>query len=56
MRILIADGQESVRVMVEREPGWEFCGVAENGREAIGSSHQVSISWRNRRFYCIPVN
>lgn len=39
MRILIADDQEivreGVRVMVEREPGWEVCGVAENGRNAI---------------------
>ena len=39
MRILIADDheivREGVRVMVEREPGWEVCGVAENGREAV---------------------
>ena len=36
MRILIADDQEivreGVRVIIEREPGWEVCGVAENGR------------------------
>jgi DNA-binding NarL/FixJ family response regulator len=35
MRILIADDHESVRVIVEREPGWEVCGVAENGRAAV---------------------
>jgi DNA-binding NarL/FixJ family response regulator len=39
MRILIADDheivRESVRVIVEREPGWEVCGVAANGREAV---------------------
>lgn len=39
MRILIADDhelvREGVRVMIEREPGWEVCGMAENGREAV---------------------
>lgn len=39
MRILIADDhqvvREGVRVMVEREPGWEVCGEAENGSEAV---------------------
>jgi DNA-binding NarL/FixJ family response regulator len=39
MRILVADDhqvvREGVRVIVEREPGWEVCGEAENGREAV---------------------
>lgn len=39
MRILIADDdqivREGVRVMVEREPGWEVCGEAENGKAAV---------------------
>jgi two-component system response regulator NreC len=38
-RILIADDheivREGVRVIIEREPGWEVCGVAENGRAAV---------------------
>jgi two-component system response regulator NreC len=38
-RILIADDHEvvrqGVRAMIEREPGWEVCGVAANGREAV---------------------
>ncbi|MBV9658607.1 MAG: response regulator transcription factor [Verrucomicrobia bacterium] len=39
MRILIADDHEVVRegarMLIEREPGWEVCGVAENGRDAV---------------------
>jgi len=39
MRILIADNHEIVReglrVIIEREGGWEVCGVAENVREAV---------------------
>jgi DNA-binding NarL/FixJ family response regulator len=39
MRILVADDhqvvREGVRVIVEREPGWEVCGEAENGEEAV---------------------
>lgn len=45
MRILIADDheivREGVRVMVEREPGWEVCGVAENGREAVDLARKL---------------
>ena len=45
MRILIADDheivREGVRVMVEREPGWEVCGVAENGREAVDLAQEL---------------
>ena len=39
LRILVADDhdvvREGVRLLIEREPGWEVCGVAANGREAI---------------------
>jgi two-component system response regulator NreC len=39
LRILIADDhevvREGVRAMIEQEPGWEVCGVATNGREAV---------------------
>jgi len=39
MRVLVADDheivREGVRAMVEREPGWTVCAVAENGREAV---------------------
>lgn len=39
MRILVADDhqvvREGVRVIVEREPGWQVCGEAENGKEAV---------------------
>ena len=45
MRILIADDREIVReglrVMVERERGWEVCGVAENGREAVDLAQKL---------------
>lgn len=38
-RILIVDDheivREGVRVIIEREPGWKVCGVAENGRAAV---------------------
>jgi DNA-binding NarL/FixJ family response regulator len=39
LRVLVADDHEIVReglrVMIEREPGWTVCGVAENGRQAV---------------------
>lgn len=45
MRILIAEDdqivREGLRVMVEREPGWEVCGVAENGGEALGLAREL---------------
>lgn len=38
-RILIADDhqivREGVRALVERQPGWEICGEAANGRDAV---------------------
>lgn len=45
LRILIADDdqivREGVRVMVEREPGWEVCGEAENGRAAVDLARKL---------------
>src|SRR5437762_4264179 len=39
LRILIADDhhviREGTRAVIERQPGWEVCGVAANGREAV---------------------
>lgn len=39
MRILIADDHEVVRegmrALIEHEPGWEVCGIATNGQEAV---------------------
>ena len=44
-RILIVDDQapirKAVRELLEREKGWEVCGEAENGREAIDKSLQL---------------
>jgi two-component system response regulator NreC len=44
-RILIADDHEVVRhgvgAMIEREPGWEVCGVAANGREAVALAAEL---------------
>jgi len=41
-RILIADDHKSmlraVRVMLESHPGWEVCGDAVSGREAVGKA------------------
>jgi DNA-binding NarL/FixJ family response regulator len=39
LRILVVDDHEVVRqgtrAVIERQPGWEVCGVAANGREAV---------------------
>jgi len=44
-RILIADNHEQVlrrvRAMLESHPGWEVCGDAVNGREAVGEAVQL---------------
>jgi len=44
-RILIADDHEPVlrrvRAMLESHPGWEVCGNAVNGREAVGKAVQL---------------
>lgn len=45
LRILIADDHEVVRegarAVIEHEPGWEVCGVAVNGREAVESANKL---------------
>ena len=42
LRILIADDHEVVRegarALIENEPGWEVCGMAVNGREAVAAA------------------
>ena len=44
-RILIADDHEVVRegmrAMIEHEPGWEVCGIAINGREAVETAMKL---------------
>jgi two-component system response regulator NreC len=45
LRILIADDHEVVRegmrALIEREPGWEVCGTAVNGREAVEAAKKL---------------
>jgi two-component system response regulator NreC len=45
VRILIADDHEVVRegarMLLEREPGWEVCGIAKNGRDAVEQARQL---------------
>ena len=45
MRIFIADDHEVVRdgtrSIIERQPGWEVCGVAETGREAVAKAIEL---------------
>jgi len=42
LRILIADDhdvmREGTRALIERQPGWEVCGVAGTGREAVAQA------------------
>ena len=45
MRILIADDhevvREGVRAFIEHEPGWQVCGTATNGREAVDIARKL---------------
>jgi two-component system response regulator NreC len=45
LRILIADDhdvmREGTRAVVERQPGWEVCGTAADGREAIAQANEL---------------
>jgi DNA-binding NarL/FixJ family response regulator len=45
-RILIADDDVSIRGLLrrvlEQHPGWQVCGEAANGRDAINSAQQLS--------------
>src|SRR3977135_3847839 len=45
LRILIADDhdimREGTRAVIERVPGWEVCGIARNGREAVAQACEL---------------
>jgi two-component system response regulator NreC len=45
LRILIADDHEMVRdgtrALIERQPGWEVCGLAATGREAVAQALEL---------------
>jgi DNA-binding NarL/FixJ family response regulator len=45
VRILIADDhaliREGTRVLIDREPGWEVCGQASTGREAVAQAIEL---------------
>ena len=45
LRILIADDhdvmRDGTRSLIERQPGWEVCGVAGTGREAVAMAIQL---------------
>ena len=46
MRILVADDNESIRTVLreilQSESGWEVCGEAKNGEEAIRQARELS--------------
>src|SRR5688572_7934350 len=45
LRILLADDhdimRQGMRVLIERQPGWEVCGVASTGREALARADEL---------------
>jgi two-component system response regulator NreC len=45
LRILIADDhdvmREGTRAVIERQPGWEVCGTASTGREAVSKAAEL---------------
>jgi len=45
LRILVADDHDFIRqgtcAVLERQPGWEICGLAANGREAVAQASQL---------------
>jgi DNA-binding NarL/FixJ family response regulator len=45
LRILIADDhdvmRDGTRSLIERQPGWEVCGLAATGREAVAQAIQL---------------
>jgi two-component system response regulator NreC len=45
VRILIADdheiAREGTRLLIKREPGWEVCGMAKTGREAVEQARKL---------------
>jgi two-component system response regulator NreC len=45
LRILVADDHEvmrtGVRALIEQEPGWQVCGTATNGQEAVDAARKL---------------
>ena len=45
LRILLADDhdvmRQGTRALIERQPGWEVCGLASTGREAVALANQL---------------
>lgn len=45
LRILVADDHEvmrnGMRALIEHEPGWEVCGTASNGQEAVDTAKKL---------------
>jgi two-component system response regulator NreC len=45
LRILLADDhdvmRQGTRALIERQPGWEVCGLASTGREAVAQADQL---------------
>ena len=45
LRILLADDhdvmRQGTRALIERQPGWEVCGVASTGREAVAQANEL---------------
>jgi two-component system response regulator NreC len=45
LRILVADDHDFIRqgtcAVLERQPGWEVCGLASNGRQAVAQATQL---------------
>jgi two-component system response regulator NreC len=45
LRILVADDHEvmrtGVRALIEQEPGWQVCGTATNGQEAVETARKL---------------
>jgi two-component system, NarL family, response regulator NreC len=45
LRILVADDHEvmrtGVRALIEQEPGWQVCGIATNGQEAVEAAKKL---------------
>jgi DNA-binding NarL/FixJ family response regulator len=45
LRILLADDhdvmRQGIRLLIERQPGWEVCGLASTGREAVAQASEL---------------
>jgi DNA-binding NarL/FixJ family response regulator len=45
LRLLLADDhdvmRQGTRALIERQPGWEVCGVASTGREAVAQANEL---------------